>query len=155
MAHIIGTFRLGRDAELRRTQSGDNVANLALAFNYGRRDQDGKQPSQWVEASLWGARAESLSPYLVKGQQVYCVLSEPHVETFEGRNGPGAKLVARVLEIEFVGSKPQQSSSPAPQQRPQSSQRPAGDAYRDAKSGRSQPAQPGSGFDDLDDSVPF
>jgi single-strand DNA-binding protein len=142
MAQIIGTFRIGRDAELRRIPSGEAVANLALACNYGQKDSEGNRPTQWVEASIWGKRAEALSQYLVKGQQVYVVLNEPHIETYQGRNGDGVKLVARVMEIELVGSKPDGAQRQPQQQRQAAPQRQA-------------PAQTGSGFDDMDSDIPF
>jgi single-strand DNA-binding protein len=72
--------RLGRDAEVRHTPKGEAVANLALAINYGRKGSDGNRPTQWVEASLWGARAESLAPHLMKGKLLYVVIEEPHIE---------------------------------------------------------------------------
>ena len=37
MATLIGLFTVGRDAELRTTASGDPVASVALAYNYGRK----------------------------------------------------------------------------------------------------------------------
>jgi single-strand DNA-binding protein len=40
------------------------VANVSLAFTYGKKGDDGKRPTQWVDASLWGQRAESLAPYI-------------------------------------------------------------------------------------------
>lgn len=102
---LTGLARIGKDAELRYTASNEPVANLSLAFNYGRKGDDGKRPTQWIEASMWGKRAESLAPHLLKGKQVDVVLEEPHIETFEGRNGTGHKLVGRVLSIEFASPK--------------------------------------------------
>ena len=115
---MIGLARLGQDAELRYTQNSDPVANLSLAFNYGRKDQSGKQPTQWVDASLWGKRAEALTQHLTKGSAVVVTLSDVHIETFERKNGdPGSKLVARVDDLEFAGSGKdggQKAASPAP-----------------------------------------
>lgn len=145
MAQIIGTFRIGRDAELRRIPSGEAVANLALACNYGQKDSEGNRPTQWVEASIWGKRAEALTPYLLKGQQVYVILGEPHIETYQGRNGDGVKLVARVMEIELVGGKPQGSDAP----------RQSAPARQPAPQRQAAPAPTGSGFDDMDDDIPF
>ena len=145
MAQIIGAFRIGRDAELRYLTNGDAVCNLALAADYGRKDDSGKRPTQWVEASIFGKRAEALAPYLLKGQQVYAVMGDPHIKTYEGKNGQGHKLVARVLEIELVGGRPQGDAAPrqqAPARAPQPQSRPA-------------PAKPSSGFDEFDDSIPF
>lgn len=151
MAQIIGAFRLGRDCELRYTPGGDPVANLALAFNYGKRDANNDRPSQWVDAALWGKRAEALQQYLTKGTQVYAVLSDPHIEEYQGKNGTGHKLVANVLDIELVGGRqsqqPQQSqqqSQPAPQQSRQA---------QNAQAGQRQQQKPS--FDDLDDDITF
>lgn len=111
---LTGLARLGRDAELRTTQSGDKVATLSLAFNYGRKGDDGKRPTQWVEAALWGKLAEALIDYLVKGQQVCVAVDEPHIETFETRDGrPGTKLVGRITSIELAGGR-DAASAPAP-----------------------------------------
>lgn len=144
MAQIIGTFRLGRDAEVRYLQDGTQVANLSLAFNYGKKGDDGNRPSQWIDASMFGARAEALAPYLLKGTQIYAVLNDPHIQTSEGKNGQGHKLVARLLEVELIGGRPA-GTAPA-QAQPQQRQQSRGPA----------PAQkPSSGFDDMDSDVPF
>lgn len=97
---LIGLCRLGRDAELRYTTTGRQVASLSLAYNYGRKDD---RQSQWIEASLWGDQAERLAPYLLKGTLIHVILRDVHVETYEGRNGSGAKLVGTVMDIEFAG----------------------------------------------------
>ena len=113
-----GIARLGRDVELRTTQQGEKVAGLALAFSFGRKDADGKRPTQWVEAALWGKRAESLAQYLVKGTLVSVTLDEVHIQTYQGQNGPGHKLAARVLDIELCGSPSTQAQKPAPAPKP-------------------------------------
>jgi single-strand DNA-binding protein len=122
----IGMARLGRDAEIRYTPGGDAVCNLSLAVNYGQKGQDGNRPTQWIDASLWGKRAEALAQYLVKGS-VHCfTLEDVHLETYQGKTGEGVKLVARVLDVELgprVGGE-QSASQPAqrqaaPAQRPQ------------------------------------
>ena len=138
MTTLVGLFTIGRDAELRTTQSGDQVAALALAYNYGRKSADGKTPSQWVDAALWGERATKLAEYLTKGTQFYMQLEDLHVETFDKRDGgQGVKLVARVGQIEFTRGQ----SSPRPAA-PPPAPRPA-------------PKAASSGFDDMDSDIPF
>ena len=137
-----GLARLGRDAELRTTSQGESVATLALAFSYGRKGSDGNRPTQWVDAALWGKRAEALAPYLTKGGLVSVLLEDVHIETFEGKNGPGHKLVARVVDVELASPK-QAGAAPAPQPRQAPAPRPA-----PAPSG-------GHGFESMDDDVPF
>lgn len=146
MTQLIGVFRIGKDAELRRTDR-DSVINLALAYNYGRKAADGNKPTQWLDATLWGKRAEALEQYLLKGQQVYAVINDAHIETFEKRDGgSGFKLTGTVGEIELVGGKPQGSGDRerAPVRRePEQRRAPA-----------QKPAAQG-GFDDMDDDIPF
>lgn len=133
-------FTIGRDAELRDVR-GTAVCNLSLAYTYGQKDQTtGKKPTQWVDAALWGKRAEALAPYLTKGGLVSVVLEDVHIETFDGKNGPGHKLAARVVDVELASPK-QPSAAPAPAPRPAPRQAPA-------------PAA-GTGFDDMDSDVPF
>lgn len=138
-----GLARLGKDAEIRYLPNGDAVASLALAFSYGKKDESGKRPTQWVDAALWGKRAESLNQYLIKGTQVVAYLEDVRIETYEGKSGQGSKLVARVADIELVAgnSTPQQAA--APRQTPRPAPAPA-------------PKQStGSGFDDMSDDPPF
>lgn len=138
MATLTGLFTLGRDAELRTTAQGDPVASMALAYNYGRKGADNKQPTQWVEAALWGERATKLVDHLTKGTQFYMQLEDLHVETYDKRDGgQGVKLAARVGQLEFTRG---QAARPAPAPAPRA---PA-------------PApKPSSGFDDMDNDIPF
>lgn len=139
---LIGIVRLGRDAELRYAANGDAVAGFSGAYNYGRKGTDGRRPSQWVDLALWGKRAESLAPYLLKGQQVEVVAGDVHIETFDKRDGTqGVKLTARVEDLELVGSAAERTEAPAPAPAP----RPAAPA----------PAKSATGFDDMDDEIPF
>jgi single-strand DNA-binding protein len=147
--YLQGLARLGRDIEIRYLTDGTPVGGLALAFSYGKKGQDGNRPTQWVEASIWGERAEKLQAYLTKGTQISVILSEPHIETFARRDGSeGTKLVAKVLELQFAGGQPQegqQRQDQRPAQRPDQQQRPAQ---------RQAPAS--SGFNGMDDdSIPF
>lgn len=127
--------RLGRDAELKYTPNGDAVINLAVAYNYGRKGQDGKKPSQWVDAALFCKRAEALAQYLVKGTQLFLVLDDVHVNQFTKSDGtPSASLKGTVQKIDFVGSAPQQSApvpQPSRQQPPKQSAPPALDQFDD------------------------
>lgn len=138
MAQMFGLARLGRDTELRRTPSGDAVAGLSLAFSYGRKGNDGKRPTQWVEGALWGKRAEALASHMTKGTMVSVTLDEVHIETFNKSDGTtGSKLAGRVTDIEFAGGGNGQASAPAPAPKPPP------------------PAQARGGFDDMDDDIPF
>ncbi|WP_321905185.1 single-stranded DNA-binding protein [Paraburkholderia tropica] len=146
MIQIFGLARIGRDVEVRNTTGGDAVASVSLAFSYGRKGDDGKKPTQWVDGALWGKRAEALAPYLTKGTLVTVALEDAHVETFQKQGGgEGVKLAARITAIDLAGGG-QQQAAPQPQQRQQ--------PQRQAPQQRQQvPA--GGGFDDMADDVPF
>jgi single-strand DNA-binding protein len=134
MANLTGVFRIGRNAEIRYTAGGDSVANLSLAYNYGKKGADGSRPAQWVDGSLWGKRAESLAEYLVKGQQVFAVINDIHIEEFKKNDGSiGIKLTGSVGEIELVGGGKggERTEKPAPK------------------------AEPKGGFDEMADDIPF
>ncbi|SOY65641.1 Single-stranded DNA-binding protein [Cupriavidus phytorum] len=127
MIQLFGLARLGRDAELRSTSGGDSVASLSLAFNYGRKGDDGKKPTQWVDGSIWGKRAEALAPYLTKGSLVTVTIEDAHIETFKKSDGSeGTKLIGRVTAIDLAGGGERQAA-PAPAPAPRQPQRaPAG-----------------------------
>jgi len=149
MISTFGLARLGRDPELRYTNSGDAVANLSLAFSWGKRDEAGKRSTTWVDASLWGKRAEALAPFLMKGGQVAVSMEDLHIETFQGRNGESQKLVARILDIDLAGGgESSPGARPAAPARPPPARAPAPAPRAPATTG-------GSGFDDLDDDIPF
>jgi single-strand DNA-binding protein len=134
-----GLARIGKDAEVRYTPGGAAVANVSLAFSYGKRGDDGKRPTQWVDASLWGQRAESLAPYIKKGGQIVAYLEDVSIQTFTKGDGTQAtKMVARLVDLEFVAGGEQASSQPKPQPKPQAA-----------------PQSHGSGFDDMEDDIPF
>ena len=141
MATLTGLFTLGRDAETRVTGSGTTVVQLAVAYNYGRKGEDGKKPSQWVRASMFGKQAETLAPYLTKGKQVSLVIRDLHIATFQKQDGTTGTSLEGVADFDdFVNKPRQEGAAPAPAPRPA----PA-------------PAPPqSSGFDEFDSSdVPF
>lgn len=149
-----GLARLGRDAEIRYTQGGEPVASLSLAISYGRKGDDGKRPTQWVDGSLWGKRAEVLVPYLTRGSLVVVTLEDVHIEAYQGRNGEATKLVGRVTDIELAGGGDRQQAAPA--QAPARQQQPqAQGGYRGSAPRTAPAAAASTGFDGMDDSIPF
>lgn len=148
-----GLFRIGRDAELRYLPDGTAVANVSLAFNFGKTGQDGKRPTQWVDAAIFGKRAEVLSPMLLKGAQHVFHISDLHIETFTGKNGEGHKLAGRVDDVELTDRRDVQQGAQGnggQQQRPPQPQRQQPPAQRPAPQ-----RQASSGFEDMDDDIPF
>ena len=65
--------RLTRDPEMRSTASGMSVLSMRLAFNDRRKNpQTGEweDMSNYIDATLFGKRAEALSRFLTKGTRI-------------------------------------------------------------------------------------
>lgn len=136
--------RLGRDAEVRHTQSGQSVTGFAIAVDeYAGK---GERRTLWVDCSMWGERGEKLAAYLTKGAAV-AVSGQVGIQTFDGRNGPQSKITLRVADVTLLGGK-QEGRAPARD----SFETPTGAGAR--RQGGTGPVEHASdGFDD--DSIPF
>lgn len=142
-------FTLGRDAVLRQAGANNtSVVNLALAYQYGRKKdpETGKLPTCWVDGALFGARAEALAPYLLKGTKVVVTLEHIHISP--GRDkGDGTSyaptIKGEIIALTLAGS-PQQAGTPA-----------AAPAPRPAPAPAPRPAPAPTGFADMDDDIPF
>lgn len=109
----IGLARIGNEPVLRYLPDGKAVLDLSLAYNYGRKDQSGNKPTQWVTAAMFGDRAEKLLPYLHKGDQVMVSLEDLHIDTYQKKDGTqGNSLKARIGTLELV-SKPKEQKPAA------------------------------------------
>ena len=92
---------LGRDPEMRFTQSGTPVTNLRVAVSNSWQGRDGEQRdhTEWFTVVAWGRLAEIANEYLRTGRQVYI---EGRLETREWQDREGnerrtPELVAREL----------------------------------------------------------
>ena len=118
--------RIGRDAELRTTQSGDTVSGFTVAVDVR---QGREKVTNWWRVSLWGKRAEALNQYLTKGASV-TVMGEFSLSEYEGK----PQLNIRASEIALQGGRQEQRDD-APRQN-----RAANNSFAN---------------DDIDDSIPF
>lgn len=91
--------RIGRDAELRTTQSGDTVSGFTVAVDVR---QGREKVTNWWRVSIWGKRAEALNQYLTKGASV-TVMGEFSLTEYEGK----PQLNIRASEIALQGGKPE------------------------------------------------
>jgi single-strand DNA-binding protein len=88
---------VGKDAQLRRTQSGKPVLGFSVAVNQGKDKNGNKRDSVWINCSIWDERAESLERHIVKGSKL--VLSgRPGVNVYEGRGS----LTLVVKDLTFM-----------------------------------------------------
>jgi len=70
-AILIGN--LGRDPEIRYTQSGEPIANFSLATNESWTDRSGQKQerTEWHRVEVFGKTAQVVRDYLTKGRSVY------------------------------------------------------------------------------------
>ena len=105
---IIGN--LTKDAEVRKTASGQCVCNFTVAVN-NRRDKD-KARTKYYDCGLWGKRAESTLPqYLTKGKKVW-VSGDVNARAYIPKEGGEPKVVLTLMvdEIELLGGEIQANS---------------------------------------------
>ena len=64
---------VGRDPEIRSTQSGTQVANFTLATNERKRDPNGEwtDHTEWHRIVVWGRTVNVVEQYVNKGRQLY------------------------------------------------------------------------------------
>ena len=105
MMQLFIAGNIGRDAEVRRTQSGDAVAGFSVAVET-RRGQD--KQTTWFDVSLWGTRGERLAPYLTKGSRV-AVAGEFGKREHDGKT----YLTLRASEITLLGGGNRDGGAPA------------------------------------------
>lgn len=71
MVQLIG--RLGKDPEIRFSQSGQTIANMSLATDESYTDRNGNkvERAEWHRLVAFGRQAELAQQYLCKGSQIY------------------------------------------------------------------------------------
>ena len=64
---------VGRDPELKETQSGAKVAHLSLATNYrmGANGDEEREKTDWHRLTLWNRLAVFAEDYVRKGDRVF------------------------------------------------------------------------------------
>ena len=113
----ICTGNLTREPEIRRTQSGMAILTFGVAVNDRRKNS---QTGEWddyanfIDCTMFGNRAESLSNYLHKGMKV-AIEGKLRYESWERDGQKRSKIGVIVDEIEFMSrngdAKPQQAAS--------------------------------------------
>ena len=107
---VVISGNLTRDPELRRTQSGMAIMSFGVAVNDRRRNQ---QTGEWedyanfVDCTMFGNRAESLSNYLSKGTKV-AIEGKLRYSSWERDGQKRSKLEVVVDELEFMSSRDRQ-----------------------------------------------
>lgn len=130
---VILVGRLGKDPELRYTQSGSAVASFSLATNRSWKSKDGQKQEEttWHNIVVWGKQAEILKEYMSKGRQIYL---EGRIanRSYDDKEG-NKKYISEVVveEFRFLGDKGDSGGGGGPQGPPTDPPPPSGKASED------------------------
>ena len=109
--------RIGRDAELKNTQSGTAVLKFPAVYDVGYGDN---KEAQWLDVAMFGQRAEKLAQYFTKGNQIVIYADDLKVNVYQKNDGStGHSLQCKLVDFAFAGGSSQQQQRPAQQQAPQ------------------------------------
>ena len=138
------TGNLGKDCEVRSTQSGMSVCSFSVAVKSGYGDN---QKTTWVSCTLFGKRAEGQLPqYLTKGAQV-AISGEAFMDEWQKDGATNKMLKVNVDKLDLIGGVQQQQQQPQQYQQPQQQAHPQGQPMGVSQQGMDQ-------FDDSD-AIPF
>jgi single-strand DNA-binding protein len=157
---VIIVGNLGRDPEMRSFPSGDRVANVTIATTDRWKDKTSgemKEATEWHRVVFNGRLAEIAGEYLRKGSQVYV---EGSLRTRKWTDKDGVEKYTteiRADQMQMLGKREGMGSpaaddggyDSAPRRPAAPAQRPSAPAQRPAAS------KPATGFDDMDDDIPF
>ena len=104
---VIISGNLTRSPELRNTASGMPVLVFGVAVNDRRKDSSGEWTDyvNWIDCTMFGARAESVSRFLDKGSKV-AIEGKLHYSQWETKEGQKrSKIEVIVDELEFMSSR--------------------------------------------------
>ena len=142
---VILVGNLGRDPEIRSTQDGMRIANLAVATSETWRDKmsgERKERTEWHRVAIFNERlAEFAEKYLKKGRKVYV---EGALQTRKWTDNAGQeRYTTEVVLTRFRGELTMLDS--------------AGGGFGDEPrtSGPATPARGRTPVNDLDDDIPF
>ena len=104
---VILVGNLGRDPELRYTQSGQAVATFSIATTDRWRDKEGanQERTEWHRIVVWGKSAENCAQYLQKGRSAYIEgrLQSNDWEDKEGNKRTTTEIIAN--NVQFLGGR--------------------------------------------------
>ena len=97
---------LTRDPELRYTPKGTAVAELGMAINRVRTNDQGQrqEDTTFIDVTLWGRQAELAQQYLTKGRPVY-IEGRLQMDTWEDKNSGQKRSKLKVVgeNMQFLG----------------------------------------------------
>ena len=151
---VIIVGNLGADPETRYLPSGDSVTNIRVATTDRYKDKQSgemREITEWHSISFFGKLAEIAGQYLRKGSQVY-VEGSLRTRKYTDKNGVEKYATdIRADSMQMLGSR-QGMGGPGPSGGGGAPSRAAAASSAAAPA----PMRPAStGFDDMDDDIPF
>ena len=158
---VILIGNLGRDPEVRYAPSGAAICNVTIATSRQWKDKtsgERQEETEWHRVVFYDRLAEIAGEYLKKGKSVYI---EGRLKTRKWADKEGVeKYTTEIIanEMTMLGSREGQGggddggSGEAPRSAPRSA--PAASPSRPAP-GKPAAAKSATGFDDMDDDIPF
>lgn len=113
---VVISGNLTRAPEARATQGGTAILSFGVAVNDRRKSA---QTGEWedypnfVDCTMFGARAEAVGRYLSKGSRV-AIEGKLRYSSWERDGQKRSKLEVIVDEIVWLDSRPQEAPAPAP-----------------------------------------
>ncbi len=137
---------LGRDPEIRYMPSGDAMANLNIATTDTWKDKSGEKQerTEWHRVVMFGKQAEIAGEYLKKGSQIYI---EGRLQTRKWTDKSNVERYTTEIvadRMQMLGSRSGGSNYDPP-----------ADRDHDYQSQNTPPAKSNTGFDDMEDDIPF
>src|SRR5687768_16022324 len=101
---VILIGNLGKDPEIRYTQSGEPIANFSLATNEAWTDKAGQKQerTEWHRVEIFGKAAQVARDYLSKGRQCYI---EGSIRYDEWTDKDGNKRNTTKIRVSGPGSR--------------------------------------------------
>jgi single-strand DNA-binding protein len=152
----------GRDPEIRYLPSGQAVANVSIATTSRRKDctsGETVEDTQWHRVTFYDRLAEIAGEYVKKGRPIY-VEGRLKYGKYTDQAGVEKNTVDIIAtELQLLGGREGMGAPSggdedggAPARRPAAAPRPAASAPANRPAAAAKPA---SGFDDMDDDIPF
>jgi len=152
---VILIGNLGADPEMRYMPSGDAVANLRIATTDTWKDKGGEKQerTEWHRVVFFNRQAEICGEYLKKGSSIYI---EGSLQTRKWQNKEGQDQYTTEIRgdrMQMLGGRSGGSNSFEVVDR--DSNPPPARQQAGAKAESQAKPSGGSGFDDLEDDIPF
>ena len=120
--------RLGKDVEIKYTQSGDAIASFSIAIGSAWKDKNGQkqEATEWINCTAFGKLAEIMGKYLAKGSQVY-VSGRMKTDKYTDKSGVEKYFTKIIVDkMQMLGGK---SEGGQPERQQASNQKPNDDDF--------------------------